>query len=256
MAEKDIVLRNFHGDYTLSLAEKNADAKSIHIDNCTLISYPLNLFSTMVNVKKIIIWNTNIVQPLDRNIYASGHKLEEVHFGHNEINEYPLIIFYNTTFEKIRIEAQPQVKIIPKAFAAEAKHLKYFECNDCKINSIEDGSFMNLDKLEDLHLQKNLIENLTDQSFSPLKNLKRLNLAENKISKFTTNILKNSTKIESIDLSNNPIKEFNLLDAEKSLPNLQEVRVINTDIPEALIEEHRRQTNIRFITEKDNKIPH
>ncbi|XP_045475364.1 toll-like receptor 13 [Harmonia axyridis] len=253
-AEKNVNFINFNGAMTLAAAKANTDAETLYMDNCTITSYPLSLFSIMVNVQELTVKDSKILQPMDPNLYPSGRKLRRLLISNVDINEYPLRNFRNTTFEKIELHAQPQVKVVTKDFASETQRLKYFECSECKIDTIEEGAFNNLDKLEVLDLQKNSITKLTDETFSPLKSLKRLNLAENKLSKFTTNEIKQCTKLESIDLSDNPLKELNLLDANKVLPNLKTVSIIKTQIREAVIEEHRQKTKIRFLTVKDKQI--
>ncbi|XP_045475365.1 leucine-rich repeat-containing protein 15-like [Harmonia axyridis] len=253
-AIKDLVLNNFHGEFTLADAKANIDTETAYLENCTLTAYPLSLFSIMVNVRKLTVKNTKLIQPMDPTIYSSGRNLEELSISNNELNEYPLSNFRNTTFKIVKIHAQPHVKIITEDFARGTKGLKYFECTECQIDIIEDGAFNSLEKLEVLNLHKNSISKLTDKTFSPLKSLKRLNLAQNKLSKFTTNIIKQSTKLESIDLSDNPLKELNLLDANQVLPNLKTVSIIRTQIPEAVIEEHKQKTKIRFITIEDDQI--
>ncbi|XP_045475363.1 leucine-rich repeat-containing protein 15-like [Harmonia axyridis] len=253
-AKKDLVFKNFHGEFSLAAARANVDAETILMEKSTLTAFPLSLFSIMVNSRKVTVKTTKILQPMDPNMYEGGRKLEEILFSHNEINEYPVRNFRNTTFEKITIQAQPQVKIITKDFASETQRLKYFECSECKIDTIEEGAFNNLDKLEVLDLHKNSITKLTDDTLSPLKSLKRLNLAENQLTKLTTNAIKQCTKLENIDLSDNPLTELNLLDANEVLPNLKTVSLIRTQIPEAVIEEHKQKTKIRFLTVEDNQI--
>ncbi|XP_045475361.1 leucine-rich repeat-containing protein 15-like [Harmonia axyridis] len=251
---KNIVYKNFHGKYTIAGAKANADAETIHLENCTYTSYPLAFFSYMPKIRRVIVKNSRILQSIDLNKYSSGRNLEEIFFSNNDINEYPLRYFRNTTFKKITIHAQPQIEVITKDFANETQRLKSFECSECEIDTIEEGAFNNLNKLEVLDLHKNSITELTDETFSPLKSLKRLNLADNKISKFSTNEIKQCTKLESVDLSDNPLKDLNLLDAHEILPNLKTVSIIRTQIPEAVIEEHEQKTKIRFLTIEDNKI--
>lgn len=180
--------------------------------------------------------------------------MEEIELTNCELNEFPLEIFHNSTFKIIKITNQPKVKKVPKNFALKTTRLENFECSQCEIDIVEDGAFNNLDKLERLDLHNNHIVELTNEIMTPLKNLRSLNLADNKMNRFTTDVVKQAGKLERIDLSHNPLKELDLLEADKVLPNLKVVYIVGTNLPEAVINQHKKNTNIRFITEQDNTI--
>lgn len=82
----------------------------------------------------------------------------------------------------------------------------YFSFNNIK--SIQQHTFVDLDRLEQLYLDDNRIVSLERRSFMNLENLKRLNLKGNKISTIFYEAFQNLPELEDLDLSYNKLNKF------------------------------------------------
>lgn len=219
------------------MIESLKNAETLEIINSTITEYPTRIFSRLPKIKKIVVL-TSTFNIMDPNIYDDSNHLESILFAKNNVPSLPLTLLRKTTFEKIIISDQSQVKIIPENFANETKRLKIFECSRCNIESVEQGAFNNLGDLEVLNLMENSINHLPSEIFSPVANLRELNLSGNHIEKFTADQLRNNNLVEVIDLSNNPLKDLHLLEVTKVAPKLKKLDVRGTKLSKNHLKEH------------------
>lgn len=78
------------------------------------------------------------------------------------------------------------------------------------IRNIQQHTFVDLDSLEQLHLDDNRIEHLERRSFMNLPSLKRLNLKGNKISTIDVEAFQNLPATEDLDISYNSLNKLDL----------------------------------------------
>lgn len=76
------------------------------------------------------------------------------------------------------------------------------------IRSIGQHTFVNLPKLEELHLDDNRLQTLDRRSFMNLEHIKRLNLKGNKIFNISFETFQNLPELEDLDISYNALTSF------------------------------------------------
>ena len=76
--------------------------------------------------------------------------------------------------------------------------LRQLKMTDCKIEVIENDSFLNLQQLFILNLSKNQIHSIENNALSKLKNLQKLDLSDNKLTSFDSEFigLRKSVKLK------------------------------------------------------------
>ena len=98
-------------------------------------------------------------------------------------------------------------RTLDKRYFSALVNLEHLILRNAQIESIEDGTFLNLNKLIELDLSFNQLSKLDSKSFVGLGGLKQLNLSANKLPSFDLSILEdNLTQIERVDLSQNSIR--------------------------------------------------
>lgn len=230
----------------------NSSVFIVNIFQLEWVGYNLYSSEALENVEgflELIIVLKNNKPKSHVSFFSDSSRLQSILFENNDVPELPLTLLRKTTFNKIIISDQSQVRIIPENFANETEHLKIFQCTKCNILKVEEGAFNNLNLLENLNLQHNSIKDLPTKTFIPLVNLKKLNLKGNQIENFNVDLGKNSN-LEIIDISNNPLKDLHLGELIKAVPNLKKLDIRGTKLPKAQLKELiTKLTNVEILAD-------
>lgn len=136
------------------------------------------------------------------------------------------------------------LEVIDKIAFAEGSKLKYFSAQFNRLKALEAGifqgaanlesillsfndiknsqTFRGLQKLRELHMWGNLIQELSNETFSWLVNLDTINLSGNQLKSISGDLLKNNVKLTSLSLASNAIIaiESNFFDSRRNLMSI------------------------------------
>ncbi|XP_063912433.1 chaoptin-like isoform X1 [Zophobas morio] len=161
------------------------------------------------------------LQNLPSDAFKSLPNLEELNLGNNRIKNMPDTSFHFLRKLKVLYIQDNVIEVLRKGTFQGDIHgdltRLYFSFNNLK--TIQQHTFADLFKLEQIHLDDNKIESLERRSFMNLKNLKRLNLKGNKLSSIVYETFQNLPELEDLDVSYNNLNslDFSMFDQVGSL---------------------------------------
>lgn len=103
-----------------------------------------------------------------------------------------------------------KIKTIDAAFQFY-KELQYVDLSNNHLVNIPMKSFVNQEKLQELHLNKNKLSSITNKTFHGLKSLTVLNLRENFLEELPKGIFSILPKLEELNLGQNRISKIDAL---------------------------------------------
>ena len=109
----------------------------------------------------------------------------------------------------VTLELKFRIGQIREKMFVGLSNLQKLTLQGCNLNSIEEGSFRDLVKLETLDLSRNSnLSEITSKMFDGLRNLKRLLLNDCKINSIKSDTFKTFSELEKLNLSSNQIENI------------------------------------------------
>lgn len=138
---------------------------------------------------------------------------QEILFNTDEYttSDHDVIIFGTNVFNNI--------SVFPNAIFEKFPYLRIVMFNDAQLKTLTKKSFSNCLGLEDLRLERNLIEHLDAGVFEECENILGINLETNKISSIDKDAFRNLWVLQSLRLSDNSISTLHQ-DTFNHIPSL------------------------------------
>ncbi|XP_045467361.1 P-granule-associated novel protein 1-like [Harmonia axyridis] len=230
---KDIVIEDYHGNLDAKTLELFKNVETLTLDGCNFTSFNENFVHPLKNLQKLVVANSRFSKVSSdistccvklRIMEVINCKLEPI--DKDDMNKLAEM----KSLERFYLHKTDIPVIAAKSFVGS--NLKALEVEYSNLETIEDGAFDGMDKLETLILRQNKLKTFPTGSLSSLKSLKVLDLKGNLLEKVETKDFPSLPNLEKVNLGHNPIKEINLKGLKEKLPKLKEVDVseINIDL--------------------------
>lgn len=148
---------------------------------------------------------------------------------------------------RLKADKKSIKEVQPDAFS-ECTSVTAIILNSNKISRLASDVFMNNNKLEELQLGDNLLENIDDDLFSALFNLNVLGLGSNRLPYFPAAALRNCNNLQFLHLQGNEILDIDVKSLLGYLPILRTLGINNNDIPCKRVEQILTALKARDVT--------
>lgn len=176
-------------------------------------------FSNLTNLAFLNLSHNKVIS-IERNAFTNIPNLSYLDLSHNYLDGFNEFTFEKFDFHGTLYLDFNYIQTLGKHFFAKGlSNLKEAFLTKNGLKTIEDFSFQNLIRLENLVLDFNLLANLKENSFFNLTELRHLSLKYNVIAnmKCIRVALTHLSRLHSIDLSNNLIEIVSEADFDFSL---------------------------------------
>ena len=120
---------------------------------------------------------------------------------------------------RILVIVSQQIKFVERDSFVSLQKLTHLNLNRNQIEVLPEDVFMDLPNLEYLDFANNLIMNLPDKLFSHLKNIRQITFSDNHIKVLPSNLFLNNLKLKLLITYNNPLTTNNV--DFSAIPNVQ-----------------------------------
>lgn len=118
-----------------------------------------------------------------------------------------------------------RLKRIPLNFFNSVPRVTVVDLASNDLESLENGTFECLVRLQTLNLRKNRLSNSTQETLAPLHDLIKLDLSDNKLTTLSANTFQNLTQLQDLNLSFNDISAL----PEGILNDLKSLKIFRAD---------------------------
>ena len=173
-------------------------------------SIHLNVFNKLSHIKDIKLSN-NQIRVLEPGTFIYVSRLKNLWLNNNQISVLPLDLLGTFSLEYLNLSYNKISILPPDIFNNVKMSLKFLDISNNQISVLPHGMFTKLNRLEELYLSNNQIQELQPNIFIKQYNLsgwsylKILDLRNNQISVIQPKTFKHSINLEKLFLSNNPI---------------------------------------------------
>jgi Leucine-rich repeat (LRR) protein len=184
--------------------------ENVLFSNCNIAEITTNSLKGLTSLKRFSLSSNNIGYfNIDQDVYPVV-KLEGCQIY--KITSIPIIhsgaLVNCPWFETTISIYEKQVEIIETNAFDHKQDLKVLNLHSNRIKKIQNGSFKNLFKLEDLFLYLNEIDLIENGSFDSLLSLKRLVLFSNRIKTIQKDLFRKLSNLISLELNHNYIESL------------------------------------------------
>ncbi|CAI4224326.1 unnamed protein product [Auanema sp. JU1783] len=201
------------------------DLESIDLSSNKIQTVPTSAF---INKKQLtyLDLSANLINSIEEGAFANLDNLETFVFGErNYINDTVLEELKSLkNLKNLDLTRADGVFEPPSGIFDSLQNLESLKLSGCSIPNLETGVFAPLNKLKQLDLRVNLIENISDYAFDGLTQLERLSLAGNYIRKLEQDVWVGLHNLKELDLGWN---EITTISKESLKPLVENLTVLS-----------------------------
>ena len=225
---KDNVIKDNVIKYNVIKDNVLGNLKKLTFDHCNLYFIQENFFKYLTNLEDLIILqkdNIYIAQKEMRNKYSF--------LSTKSINEKSIIKLNNlkklTKLKNLSLECYLDLYVIDENTFNGLNNLENLNLLYNYITKINPSTFINLEKLKELNLSGNELEEINKDTFNGLNNLENLNLSSNKLKKINSFAFNGLNNLKNLNLSDNKLEEINK-DTLNGLNNLENLNLLSNKL--------------------------
>ncbi|XP_076247086.1 leucine-rich repeat domain-containing glycoprotein 150 [Calliopsis andreniformis] len=163
----------------------------------------------------------------------------------------------NSRLQVLLMNDNPELRTLPEFKTTGLEYETYsvhrFECSNCGLNYLEEGTFNSMPAITRLNLSRNRLTELPNGLLSRLSSLRFLDLSENIISTLNSNMFRGATGLTKLNLAANPLVTLQVTPFLMT-PSLTKLDVSRCALERVWSEARVPLTSLRFLSVRENRL--